>query len=74
MYDLPKTGAVTINVFNLSGEIVKTLFKGTQPKGSYSYTWDGTNKGGRKVARGIYFIRVVGPDIDEYRKVMVVKD
>ena len=74
MYDLPKTGAVTINIFSLSGDVVKTLVKGTQPQGSYSYTWDGTNTGGRKVARGIYFIRVVGPDIDEYRKVMVVKD
>ncbi|MCL2705243.1 MAG: hypothetical protein FWE72_03440 [Spirochaetaceae bacterium] len=74
MYDLPKTGAVTVNIFSLSGDVVKTLVKGTQPKGSYSYTWDGTNTGGRKVARGIYFIRVVGPDIDEYRKVMVVKN
>jgi hypothetical protein len=74
MYDLPKRGAVTINIFSLSGNVVKTLFKGTQPPGSYNFTWDGTNTGGRKVAVGIYFIRVVGPDIDEYRKVLVVKD
>jgi hypothetical protein len=26
------------------------------------------------VARGIYFIRVVAPDIDEYRKVVVAKE
>ncbi len=73
-YDLSKTGTVTINIFSLSGDVVKTVFKGRQPKGSYSYTWDGTNAGGRRVARGIYFVRVVGPDIDEYRKVIVVKD
>ena len=72
-YDLEKSGTVTINIFSLSGDVVKTLFKGRQPSGSYRFTWDGKNTGGRAVARGIYFIRVVGPDIDEYRKVMVVK-
>ncbi len=72
-YELEKSGSVTINIFSLSGDVVKTLFKGRQASGSYSYTWDGKNTGGRAVARGIYFIRIVGPDIDEYRKVMVVK-
>ena len=72
-YDLEKSGTVTINIFSLSGDIVKTLFKGTQAEGSYSFTWDGKNTGGRAVARGIYFIRLVGPGIDEYRKVLVVK-
>ena len=72
-YGLDKTGSVTINIFSLSGDVVKTLYKGRQPAGNYSFTWDGKNAGGRIVARGIYFIRVVGPDIDEYRKVMVVK-
>ncbi len=72
-YDLKKRGGVTINIFSLSGDVVKTLYKGTQPAGSYSFTWDGKNSGGRVVARGIYFIRVVGPGISEYRKVLVVK-
>ncbi|MCL2293957.1 MAG: hypothetical protein FWC36_03730 [Spirochaetes bacterium] len=74
MYELHRTGPVTINVFNLSGNVVKTLVRGVQPAGNYSITWDGTNTAGRRVARGIYFIRVVGPDIDEFRKVMVVRD
>jgi hypothetical protein len=43
--------------------------------GSTSYTtgWDGKNCGGRIVARGIYFIRVVGPGFEEMRKVLVVR-
>jgi hypothetical protein len=72
-YDLEKSGSVTINIFSLSGDVVKTLFKGRQASGNYKFTWDGRNTGGRVVARGIYFIRVIGPDIDEYRKVLVVK-
>jgi flagellar hook assembly protein FlgD len=50
------------------------LERGRKGAGTYSYYWDGTNLGGRPVARGMYFVRVVGPDIDEIRKVMVVKE
>jgi len=72
-YELRRQGMVTINVFSLSGDVVKIIHRGPQGTGSYTYSWDGTNRAGMTVARGIYFIRVVGPDIDEYRKVMVVK-
>jgi hypothetical protein len=72
-YVLSEAGMVTINVFTLDGSLVNVLHRGRQDAGEYSTTWDGRNVGGRPVSRGIYFIRVVGPGIDEYRKVMVVK-
>ncbi|TVR85554.1 MAG: T9SS C-terminal target domain-containing protein, partial [Spirochaetaceae bacterium] len=72
-YVLDSGGVITINVFNLAGDLIQNLQRGRQEAGEYSVTWDGRNRGGRIVSRGIYFIRVVGPDLDEYRKVMVVK-
>ncbi|TVQ35010.1 MAG: hypothetical protein EA384_16855 [Spirochaetaceae bacterium] len=72
-YELPRAGTVSINVFNLAGDLVDVIHRGRQQAGEHSTTWGGTNRQGRIVARGIYFIRVRGPDIDEYRKVMVVK-
>ncbi len=72
-YELSRSGMVSAQVFSLDGSLVYVLHRGNQGKGSYTYTWDGKNMGGRVVARGIYFVRVVGPDIDEIRKVMVVK-
>ncbi len=72
-YEVPETGMVTITVFGLDGDVVNTLQRGVQAAGEHTVTWDGTNRGGLTVARGIYFIRVVGPDFDEYRKVMIVK-
>jgi len=72
-YTITKTGLVTVQVFDLSGDIVQVLHRGRQVKGEYSFAWDGRNRGGRVVARGVYFIRVVGPGIDEMRKVLVVK-
>jgi hypothetical protein len=72
--EVPKSGNVVIQVFTLDGNIVKVLERGRKGGGTYSYYWDGTNGAGNPVARGIYFIRVVGPDMDEIRKVLVVKD
>jgi hypothetical protein len=72
-YVLTKRGRVTINVFTLDGTLVKRLVSEVKEPGEYNVNWEGTNQGGRPVARGMYFIRVVAPDIDEIRKVMVVK-
>ncbi|MDC7226537.1 MAG: FlgD immunoglobulin-like domain containing protein, partial [Spirochaetales bacterium] len=72
-YEIAEAGMVVINVFNLGGDLVDVIHRGAQGSGNYSYTWDGRNRAGNDVARGVYFIRVVGPDIDEFRKVMVVK-
>jgi hypothetical protein len=72
-YVLTRSGRVTIQVFTLDGNLVKVLERSSRAVGEYAVSWDGRNNGGRTVARGLYFIRIVGPDIDEIRKVMVVK-
>jgi hypothetical protein len=72
-YTLQSAGYVTITVFDLKGDIVNVLYRGQRAAGEYSTTWDGRNRGGRVVARGLYFIKVVGPDVNEIRKVLVVK-
>lgn len=72
--DVPRSGNIVIQIFTLDGNLLKTLERGMKGAGSYTYYWDGTNNAGRAVARGMYFIRVVGPDIDEIRKVMVIKE
>jgi hypothetical protein len=72
-YELPESGVVRVVVFTVNGDVVRVFHSGRQAQGSYTYAWDGTNERGNPVARGVYFVRVVGPDFDEYRKVMVVK-
>jgi len=73
-YNLVRPGRVTIQVYTLDGTLVKSIRRNEyRAAGEYTDAWDGTNNGGRSVARGMYFVRVVAPDIDEIRKVMVVK-
>jgi len=73
VYSLDAPGLVTISVFTLDGNLVKVLQRGPQAAGSYTRTWDGTNTERRIVTRGVYMMRIVGPGIDEFRRVLVVR-
>lgn len=72
--DTEKSTALKVFVMTLDGSIVRTLEKSRVKSGRHTYTWDGTNGAGKSVARGMYFVRVIADDIDETRKVMVVKE
>ncbi|MFA6856607.1 MAG: FlgD immunoglobulin-like domain containing protein, partial [Treponema sp.] len=71
---MPSDGSLSVVVMTLDGDIVQYLQHGTTTSGDHYYKWNGTTKSGKRVARGMYFIRVFGTGIDETRKVMVVKD
>ena len=72
--NVPQDSNVDVIVMTLDGNIVTYLQHGAISSGEYYFTWNGTNMSGTKVARGLYFVRVIGPNFDETRKVMVVKD
>ena len=71
--NMASQGKLKVIVMTLDGNIIKYLENTNSTSGEHTYTWDGTNLNGKKVARGLYFIRVIGDDFDETRKVMCVK-
>ena len=71
--DVPTEGRLNVMVMTLDGNIITYLHRGNAKAGENYFTWDGKNRNGNLVARGMYFIRVTGADFDETRKVMVVK-
>lgn len=72
--NLPQDGNLDVMVMTLDGNIVTYLNHGATTSGEHYFTWNGTNNAGFKVARGLYFVRVISSTIDETRKIMVVKD
>ena len=70
---LKKAGMLTIQIMTLDGNIVRTLERSYKAAGDHIYSWDGRNNGGNPVASGMYFVRIAGPDIDEMRKILVIK-
>ena len=57
-YALPKSSLVTIKIYNILGQEVKTLINGQRQPGYYTVQWNGDNNSGRTVASGMYIYRV----------------
>ena len=70
---LKKSGMLTIQIMTLDGNVIRTLERSHKDAGDHFVNWDGRNNGGNPVASGMYFVRIAGPEIDEVRKILVVK-
>ena len=57
-YDLPSTGKVSLCIYNIKGQKVKTLVDEIQEEGTYHIIWDGSDKNRHKVASGVYFYKL----------------
>ncbi|MBU1354941.1 MAG: T9SS type A sorting domain-containing protein [Candidatus Edwardsbacteria bacterium] len=72
-YQLAAAGQVSLKVYNVTGQLVRTLTEGTALPGYYSQTWNGRDNSGRKIASGIYIMRLVSGGQERTRKLVKIK-
>ncbi|MCB2231653.1 S8 family serine peptidase [bacterium] len=72
-YDLPQNAHVRIDVFNVLGQHVSTLFDAEQTVGHYQVEWNGKSSSGESVASGVYLYRLTTPEFSDTKKMMLVK-
>lgn len=60
---------VELRVHDLAGRVVKTLASGGITPGRHSWTWDGRDGTGRRVAPGIYLLRLSGAGVTTVRRI-----
>jgi len=72
-YTLGHSTHVELEVFNVLGQKVKTLFAGDEKIGSYTVAWDGTNDYGSKISSGVYFYRIRTEQFSSTKKLMLLK-
>lgn len=72
-YDLKAETRVTLRVFNLLGQEVRTLVDGRESAGYKMVEWDGKNNHGRTVSTGIYLYRLEAGEFVKTRKMMMLK-
>ena len=71
-YQLPNASEVSLKIYNLMGQEVKTLVNTYHAAGYYSVKWDGTNNLGMKAASGIYIYTLqAGSFVDVKRMVLL---
>jgi hypothetical protein len=77
-YQLSQDAGVTIRIYGLSGQLVRSLDLGHRSAGHYITSskaayWDGTNQLGEHVASGVYFYTLQADRFTATRKLLIVK-
>jgi len=74
-YQLPDAGQVRLEVYNMLGQVVKTLVDNQfQNAGRYTLQWDATNNSGQPLSSGVYFYRILaGGEYQSHKKMLLLK-
>lgn len=67
-YEIPKSGLVSLVIFNILGEEVVTLVNGVIPAGKYEY-----NLNASKLTSGVYFYKLTAGDFSDVKRMVLVK-
>jgi len=72
-YAIPQDARVSLVVYDMLGQVVKTLVDQEQEAGYYTVRWDGTNDFGSKVSSGIYIYRIIAGKYTSTMKMNLLK-
>jgi hypothetical protein len=72
-YTLPKETRVRLNVYNVAGQLVRSVKDGVEKPGAYQASWDGKDQNGRRVSSGVYLYRMEAGEFQKTMKLVVVK-
>jgi 5'-nucleotidase/UDP-sugar diphosphatase len=72
-YTIPEGSDVSIDIYDLLGQKIRTLVDSHKSPGSYVVTWNGRDDLGRKVSSGIYFYKMRAGDFTQTRKMSLMK-
>jgi hypothetical protein len=72
-YALPKSAKVSVVVYDLLGNKVKTLVNESADAGTYEVVWNATNDLGVQVPSGNYILKMVAGDFTQTRKMTLLK-
>lgn len=72
-YDLKEPAQVRLDIFNLKGQLIKTLVNDAQTAGSYHIVFTAIDDKGGKLSSGIYFYRLKAGSYSKTRKMMLIE-
>jgi len=72
-FSLTEEAEVSLKIYNIRGQLVKTLLQERRPIGSYTVSWNGINHKGEEVASGLYLYRLSAGDRSFTKKMSLLK-
>jgi hypothetical protein len=64
---------VDLRIYNVAGQLVKTLVDQVESPGEYEVIWNGRNENGEEVASGVYFYKLKVSDYIETKKMVLLR-
>lgn len=72
-YNLTKSTNVTLKIYNIQGQEIKTLVNDFQTAGMKSVVWDGLDNSGQKVTSGVYIYQIESGNFSLAKKMILVR-
>ncbi len=72
-YEVSKSCKVKLKIYNILGQLVKTLVNEEKLPGEYKVIWNGKNKNGRYVPSGVYIYRLEAGRYIGFKKMVLMK-
>ncbi|MBI9031289.1 T9SS type A sorting domain-containing protein [bacterium] len=72
-FNIPQPGKVNLSIYNIKGQLVKTLLDEETSAGTHSLVWNGKNERGKSVASGIYFSKIKTEADIQTKKMLLIK-
>ena len=72
-YAIPRSAFVTLQIFNIQGQLVRMLVNESKQSSRHTVTWDGCSDAGMSVSSGIYFYQLHCDSNIESQKLLLLK-
>jgi endo-1,4-beta-xylanase len=72
-YSVPSMESVTLTVYNLKGEMIRTLADGRVSGGSHLAVWDGLDDGGLPMPSGVYVVRLEAGNRSTSKRMVLIR-
>jgi hypothetical protein len=73
MFDMREKGHMTLKIYNVAGQLIRTLVNDVKDAGSHKVTWDGKNNLGVGVASGVYFYKMETTSYSQTKKMVMLR-
>jgi len=71
-YQLPKPAKVSLTIYNILGQAVKSFDEGSKESGYYNIKWDGRDTRNNLLGNGIYFYRLQAGEYSATKKLVLM--
>ncbi len=72
-FTLAKAADISVGIYNIKGQLIRTLLSGTKDAGDHNLAWDGKDSNGNEVPSGIYLYSITSGEFQSSTKLIKVK-